>query len=54
MNISRQTFGNIIESARKKISDCLVNAKALKIDGGTVRMAGMARGQSRERQRGRP
>ena len=31
MNISRQTFGNIIDSAHKKIADVLLNAKALKI-----------------------
>ncbi len=36
MNISRQTFGNIIERAHKKIADVLLNAKALKIEGGTV------------------
>lgn len=34
MNISRQTFGNIINSAHKKIADALLNAKALKIKGG--------------------
>ena len=28
MNISRQTFGNIIASAHSKIADCIVNAKA--------------------------
>jgi len=33
MNISRQTFGNIIKSAHKKIADALLNAKALKIEG---------------------
>ena len=38
MNISRQTFGNIINSARKKIADALLNAKALKIKGGVVKM----------------
>lgn len=38
MNISRQTFGNIISSARHKIADCLVNAKALKIEGGEIEM----------------
>ncbi|MDD5506523.1 MAG: DUF134 domain-containing protein [Candidatus Omnitrophica bacterium] len=38
MGISRQTFGNIIERAHKKIADVLLNAKALKIDGGTVKM----------------
>ena len=36
MNISRQTFGNIINSAHKKIADALLNAKALKIEGGTI------------------
>ena len=36
MNISRQTFGNIIERAHKKIADVLLNAKALKIEGGKV------------------
>ncbi len=36
MDISRQTFGRIIESAHKKISDVLINGKALKIEGGEV------------------
>lgn len=36
MNISRQTFGRIIESAHKKIADALINGKALVIEGGTV------------------
>ena len=36
MNISRQTFGRIIESAHKKIADALVNGKALSIDGGNI------------------
>ena len=36
MNISRQTFGNIINSAHKKIADALINAKALKIEGGNI------------------
>jgi len=31
MNISRQTFGNIIVSAHRKIADAIVNGKALKI-----------------------
>jgi predicted DNA-binding protein (UPF0251 family) len=38
MNISRQTFGNIITSAHRKIADVLVNSKALKIEGGVVKM----------------
>lgn len=36
MNISRQTFGRIIEAAHRKIADVLINAKALKIEGGKV------------------
>jgi hypothetical protein len=36
MNISRQTFGRIIEAAHKKIADVLMNGKALKIEGGKV------------------
>lgn len=39
MIISRQTFGRIIESARKKIADALINGKAIKIEGGVINMA---------------
>lgn len=38
MNVSRQTFGNIIKSARKKIADVLSHGKALKIEGGVVKI----------------
>jgi uncharacterized protein len=38
MNISRQTFGRIIEAARRKVADVLVNGKTLKIEGGSVSM----------------
>jgi len=37
MNVSRQTFGNIIKSAHKKIAGALLQGKALKIEGGFVR-----------------
>jgi predicted DNA-binding protein (UPF0251 family) len=40
MNISRQTFGNIINSAHKKIADVLLNGKALTIEGGKVKRVG--------------
>ncbi|MCF7792050.1 MAG: DUF134 domain-containing protein [Victivallales bacterium] len=33
MGVSRQTFGNIIKSARKKIADALINGKAIRIEG---------------------
>ncbi len=39
MKISRPTFGRIIESAHKKIADALVNGKAIKIEGGVIKMA---------------
>jgi predicted DNA-binding protein (UPF0251 family) len=39
MNISRQTFGRIIESARAKVADVLINGKAMKIEGGVIQMA---------------
>lgn len=32
MNISRQTFGRIIESAHKKVADALISGKALKLE----------------------
>ncbi|MCJ7748108.1 MAG: DUF134 domain-containing protein [Desulfobacterales bacterium] len=41
MNISRQTFGRIIESAHKKVAEALVKGKALKIEGGKFEMAAM-------------
>ena len=43
MNISRQTFGNIIVSAHRKIADALLNAKALHIAGGTCVRAELRR-----------
>lgn len=39
MSVSRQTFGNIINSARNKIADILINGKALKIEGGIIEMS---------------
>jgi predicted DNA-binding protein (UPF0251 family) len=36
MGISRQTFGNIIISAHKKVADFLIHSKQLTISGGTV------------------
>jgi len=38
MDISRQTFGRIIDSAHRKIADVLIHGKALKIEGGEVRV----------------
>jgi predicted DNA-binding protein (UPF0251 family)/predicted Fe-Mo cluster-binding NifX family protein len=36
MGVSRQTFGRIIESARRKTADALLNGKKLRIAGGVV------------------
>ncbi|MFC1557558.1 DUF134 domain-containing protein [candidate division KSB1 bacterium] len=40
MNVSRQTFGRIIESAHHKIAEIIVFGKALTIEGGDYKMAG--------------
>ena len=39
MGVSRQTFGRIVESARKKVARALVEGMALRIEGGVVEMA---------------
>lgn len=39
MNISRPTFSRIVESARKKIADGLVNIKVICIEGGCCAIA---------------
>lgn len=39
MGVSRQTFGRIIKSARKKVTEVLVRGKALKIEGGAFETA---------------
>ncbi len=41
MNVSRQTFGRIVETAHKKVAEALVKGKALKIEGGEFEMASM-------------
>lgn len=42
MNVSRQTFGRIVEAAHKKIADALVHGKALSIQGGPVEISAPA------------
>ncbi len=34
MDVSQPTFSRILESARQKVADALVNGKALRIEGG--------------------
>lgn len=38
MNVSRPTFSRIVESAHRKVADALVHGKALRIQGGPVRL----------------
>ena len=38
MDVSRQTFGRILESARRKVAEALVEGKALRIEGGNFEM----------------
>jgi len=39
MNISRTTFSRLLDSARQKIADALLNGKAIRIEGGNFEMA---------------
>lgn len=36
MGVSRQTFGRIVETARRTIADAIINGKCLRIEGGEV------------------
>jgi len=39
MNISRTTFSRILDSARQKVANALLNGKAIRIEGGNFEMA---------------
>jgi predicted DNA-binding protein (UPF0251 family) len=39
MNISRSTFSRILDSARLKVADALINGKSISIEGGNFEMA---------------
>ena len=39
MRVSRTTFSRILESARQKVADALINGKAIRIEGGNFEMA---------------
>ncbi len=39
MDISRATYQRVLESARRKIANALVNGKAIKIQGGVIKLA---------------
>lgn len=38
MGVSRATFGRIVQQARNRVADALINGKAIKIDGGNYRI----------------
>lgn len=52
MQVSRQTYGRILSSARGRVGEALVFGKALKISGGTYAMRGGG-GRRRRRRHGR-
>ena len=39
MNVSRSTFARLLDSARGKIADALLNGKAIRIEGGNFELA---------------
>lgn len=39
MNVSRATFSRVLDSARQKVADALLNGKAIRIEGGNFEMA---------------
>ncbi len=40
MKISRPTFSRIVEQARRKVADALIHGKALRLEGGAVKLKG--------------
>ncbi|NMB77402.1 MAG: DUF134 domain-containing protein [Myxococcales bacterium] len=53
MQVSRPTVGRILDSARRKVAEALVHGKALRIEGGPVRIPEKGRGRGRCCRRGR-
>ncbi|QTA82136.1 UPF0251 [Desulfonema limicola] len=43
MEVSRATFGRIIQRARKVVADALINGKAINVEGGNYSIAGETR-----------
>lgn len=52
MNVSRPTFSRIIASAHKIISDAIINGKAIRIQGGNVKL-NTSHGRGKRMRRGR-
>jgi predicted DNA-binding protein (UPF0251 family) len=51
MGVSRQTVGRILKAARFKITESLVTAKRLTVQGGCYEMRGRGRGRRHGRRR---
>ncbi|WP_243361767.1 DUF134 domain-containing protein [Fundidesulfovibrio terrae] len=49
MGVSRHTFGRILAEARRAVADALVNAQALRIEGGEYAVAEQSRAPERQR-----
>lgn len=49
MRISRATFGRIAAEARRKVTDALINGKAVQIEGGEVKVHPECKGRGRGR-----
>ena len=43
MEVSRATFGRILESAHRKVTEALLDGRVLRIEGGSVRVVGPRR-----------
>ena len=52
MNVSRQTFGRILKSARFHLSKALVTGQRLKVTGGCYEMSGQRSGRGHGRGKG--
>ncbi|MDY0131647.1 MAG: DUF134 domain-containing protein [Desulforegulaceae bacterium] len=49
MEVSRQTFGRILASARNKIADAIINGKAINIEGGNFEIHPNFKGKHKNR-----
>lgn len=54
MEVSRPTFQNILTNAREKVSDALINGKAIRVKGGNHRFVDRGYPKGRARGRGGP
>jgi predicted DNA-binding protein (UPF0251 family) len=52
MQVSRQTYGRILASARGRVAEALITGKALKVQGGAYEMRPPARRRQRRGRRG--